>query len=34
MSQSNSNEKNGSVLDMIGKINEIPGFNPAAWAVN
>ena len=34
MSQSNSNEKNGSVLDMIGKINEIPGFNPAALAVN
>ena len=34
MSQINSNEKNGSVLDMIGKINEIPGFNPAALAVN
>lgn len=34
MSQNNSNEKNGSALDMIGKINEIPGFNPAALAVN
>lgn len=34
MSQINSNEKNGSALDMIGKINEIPGFNPAALAVN
>ena len=34
MSQNSSNEKNNSTLDMIGTINEIPGFNPAALAVS
>lgn len=34
MSQNNSNEKNSSALDIIGTINEIPGFNPASLAVN
>lgn len=34
MSQNSSNEKNNSTLDMIGTINEIPGFKPAALAVS
>lgn len=34
MSQNNSNEKSSNALEMIGTINEIPGFNPVSLAVN